>query len=166
MQTIDSSKAAENVTGSDGAIHIPSNPTLAGLASLTRNVAYKTGADDLVMDIIAPQSTGDDDNRRYPTVVFVQGSAWTTPHRDYEIPQLSALAREGFVVATVNHRDASSDPHDVFPAYLEDVKAAIRYPQGKRASMACEPRPPRHLGHVVRRQHVTVGGADRRRSAV
>ncbi|MBD9019757.1 MAG: alpha/beta hydrolase, partial [Bifidobacterium breve] len=94
MQTIDSSKAAENVTGSDGAIHIPSNPTLAGLASLTRNVAYKTGADDLVMDIIAPQSTGDDDNRRYPTVVFVQGSAWTTPHRDYEIPQLSALARE------------------------------------------------------------------------
>lgn len=78
MQTIDSSKAAENVTGSDGAIHIPSNPTLAGLASLTRNVAYKTGADDLVMDIIAPQSTGDDDNRRYPTVVFVQGSAWTT----------------------------------------------------------------------------------------
>ena len=79
MQTIDSSKAAENVTGSDGAIHIPSNPTLAGLASLTRNVAYKTGADDLVMDIIAPQSTGDDDNRRYPTVVFVQGSAWTTP---------------------------------------------------------------------------------------
>ena len=127
MQTIDSSKAAENVTGSDGAIHIPSNPTLAGLASLTRNVAYKTGADDLVMDIIAPQSTGDDDNRRYPTVIFVQGSAWTTPHRDYEIPQLSALAREGFVVATVNHRDASSDPHDVFPAYLEDVKAAIRY---------------------------------------
>lgn len=48
-------------------------------------------------------------------------------HRDYEIPQLSALAREGFVVATVNHRDASSDPHDMFPAYLEDVKAAIRY---------------------------------------
>lgn len=48
MQTIDSSKAAENVTGSDGAIHIPSNPTLAGLASLTRNVAYKTGADDLM----------------------------------------------------------------------------------------------------------------------
>ena len=107
MQTIDSSKAAENVTGSDGAIHIPSNPTLAGLASLTRNVAYKTGADDLVMDIIAPQSTGDDDNRRYPTVVFVQGSAWTTPHRDYEIPQLSALAREGFVVATVSKQPSA-----------------------------------------------------------
>lgn len=166
MQTIDSSKAAENVTGSDGAIHIPSNPTLAGLASLTRNVAYKTGADDLVMDIIAPQSTGDDDNRRYPTVVFVQGSAWTTPHRDYEIPQLSALAREGFVVATVNHRDASSDPPRHVPRISRGRQSSHPLSQGKRASMAREPRPPRHLGHVVRRQHVTVGGADRRRSAV
>lgn len=75
-------------------VHVPNNPTLTGLARLTRNVAYRTGADDLVMDIIAPQSTGDDDDRRYPTVVFVQGSAWTTPDRDYEIPQLSELARE------------------------------------------------------------------------
>ena len=127
MNTTDSAKVSDANAGANNVIHIPHNPTLAGLATLTRNVAYKTGADDLVMDIIAPQSTGDDDNRRYPTVVFVQGSAWTTPHRDYEIPQLSALAREGFVVATVNHRDASSDPHDMFPAYLEDVKAAIRY---------------------------------------
>ena len=166
MQTIDSSKAAENVTGSDGAIHIPSNPTLAGLASLTRNVAYKTGADDLVMDIIAPQSTGDDDNRRYPTVIFVQGSAWTTPHRDYEIPQLSALAREGFVVATVNHRDASSDPHDVFPAYLEDVKAAIRYLRANARQWHVDPDRLGIWGHVVRRQHVAAGGVDRRRSTV
>ena len=108
-------------------VHVPNNPTLTGLARLTRNVAYRTGADDLVMDIIAPQSTGDDDDRRYPTVVFVQGSALTTPDRDYEIPQLSELAREGFVVATVNHRNASRDASAVFPAYLKDVKAAIRY---------------------------------------
>ena len=108
-------------------VHVPNNPTLTGLARLTRNVAYRTGADDQVMDIIAPQSTGDDDDRRYPTVVFVQGSAWTTPDRDYEIPQLSELAREGFVVATVNHRNASRDASAVFPAYLKDVKAAIRY---------------------------------------
>ena len=47
-------------------VHVPNNPTLTGLARLTRNVAYRTGADDLVMDIIAPQSTGDDDDRRYP----------------------------------------------------------------------------------------------------
>ena len=116
MNTTDSAKVTDANAGANNVIHIPHNPTLAGLATLTRNVAYETGADNLVMDIISPQSTGDDDDRRYPTVVFVQGSAWTTPHRDYEIPQLSALAREGFVVATVNHRDASSDPRDVGPA--------------------------------------------------
>ena len=89
MNTTDSSKVSDANAGANNVIHIPHNPTLAGLATLTRNVAYKTGADNLVMDIISPQSTGDDDDRRYPTVVFVQGSAWTTPHRDYEIPQLS-----------------------------------------------------------------------------
>ena len=118
MNTTDSAKVSDANAGANNVIHIPHNPTLTGLATLTRNVAYKTGADNLVMYIISPQSTGDDDDRRYPTVVFVQGSAWTTPHRDYEIPQLSALAREGFVVATVNHRDASSDPHDAAIRYL------------------------------------------------
>ncbi len=65
-------------------VHVPNNPTLTGLAAHPqRGVSHR--GDDLVMDIIAPQSTGDDDDRRYPTVVFVQGSAWTTPDRDYEI---------------------------------------------------------------------------------
>lgn len=79
MNTTDSAKVSDANAGANNVIHIPHNPTLTGLATLTRNVAYKTGADNLVMDIISPQSTGDDDDRRYPTVVFVQGSAWTTP---------------------------------------------------------------------------------------
>lgn len=108
-------------------VHVPSNPKLSGMARMIRDVAYKTGADHLVMDIIAPQSTGDDDERRYPAVVFVQGSAWTTPDRDAQIPQLSRLAHEGYVVATVNHRDASRNPEYRFPAYLEDVKSAVRF---------------------------------------
>ena len=156
MNTTDSSKVSDANAGANNVIHIPHNPTLAGLATLTRNVAYKTGADNLVMDIISPQSTGDDDDRRYPTVVFVQGSAWTTPHRDYEIPQLSALAREGFVVATVNHRDASSDPHDMFPAYLEDVKAAIRYLRQTHVNGTWTPTS-RYLG-TSSAAHVAAGG--------
>ena len=75
MNTTDSSKVSDANAGANNVIHIPHNPTLTGLATLTRNVAYKTGADNLVMDIISPQSTGDDDDRRYPTVVFVQGRA-------------------------------------------------------------------------------------------
>lgn len=74
MNTTDSAKVSDANAGANNVIHIPHNPTLAGLATLTRNVAYETGADNLVMDIISPQSTGDDDDRRYPTVVFVQGA--------------------------------------------------------------------------------------------
>ncbi len=108
-------------------LHLPANPKLDQMARMTRDVAYKTGADHLVMDVIAPQSFGDGDDRRYPAVVFVQGSAWTTPDRDAEIPQLSQLARKGYVVVTVNHRDASRNPKYVFPAYLQDVKSAVRF---------------------------------------
>lgn len=139
MSDLSSPQSPSNATDDDGAIHIPNNPTFAGLARVTRNVAYKTGADDLVMDIIAPQSYGDGDDRRYPTVVFVQGSAWTTPDRDYEVPQLSALARRGYVVASVNHRDATRDVRHVFPAYLQDVKAAIRYLRAHAAEWHVDP---------------------------
>ena len=66
MNTTDSAKVSDANAGANNVIHIPHNPTLAGLATLTRNVAYKTGADNLVMDIISPQSTGDDDDRLLP----------------------------------------------------------------------------------------------------
>ena len=56
MNTADSAKVTDANAGANNAIHIPHNPTLTGLATLTRNVAYKTGADNLVMDIISPQS--------------------------------------------------------------------------------------------------------------
>ena len=56
-------------------VHVPNNPTLTGLARSPATWRIAPQVDDLVMDIIAPQSTGDDDDRRYPTVVFVQGSA-------------------------------------------------------------------------------------------
>ena len=46
MNTTDSAKVSDANAGANNVIHIPHNPTLAGLATLTRNVAYKTGADN------------------------------------------------------------------------------------------------------------------------
>ena len=62
--------------------------------------------------------------RGFPLVVFIQGSAWTKPNQFWEIPQLSRLARRGFVVASVTHRSAFEAPA---PAFLQDVKTAIRF---------------------------------------
>jgi len=75
------------------------------------------------MTIIMPW--GEPAGRKLPLVVFVQGSAWTFPDINYEIPQLSQLARQGYVVATIQHRSAVAG--NPWPAYLIDTKCAIRF---------------------------------------
>ena len=103
--------------------HLPYNPTRQGQFSVNQNVIYsrQTGV-DLKLTLIQPWNP---EAEKLPLVVFVQGSAWTTPDFDDEIPQLALLAHQGFVVATVEHRDRR-DGHP-FPAFLQDVKCAIRY---------------------------------------
>ncbi len=61
---------------------------------------------------------------RYPLVVYVQGAAWGEQEMFMNIPQLCEVARAGFVVASVKHRASSAAK---FPAFLQDVKSAIRF---------------------------------------
>lgn len=61
---------------------------------------------------------------RYPLIVFVQGAAWFEQDIYGNIPQLCPLARDGFVVASVKHRPSFEAK---FPAFLQDVKSAIRF---------------------------------------
>ena len=106
---------------------IASNPSLEGLARMLPDVTYSTATGtDLRMAILLPWSHEQPDStHRAPLVVFVQGSGWTFPNIYEEIPQLSEYARDGYVVATVTHRNAM-EGHP-FPAYLQDVKTAIRF---------------------------------------
>ena len=93
-----------------------------GMARLVDGIAYSAvGGDKTTLTLLKPW----EEAKRYPLVVFVQGSGWTTPNRGYEIPQLSQLAQQGYVVATVCHRDATEG--NPFPAFLQDVKTAIRF---------------------------------------
>jgi len=107
---------------------IKNNPTFAGLATMIPDVVYSTKREmEIKMQILSPQAAAREnaDDTRYPCIVFVQGSAWTFPNVYYEIPQLSEFARNGYIVATVTHR-SSAEGHKA-PAFLEDVKTAIRY---------------------------------------
>ncbi|MBR4234511.1 MAG: alpha/beta hydrolase [Clostridia bacterium] len=96
----------------------------AGFAGVTGPVQYSQADADCYMYIAAPWNASGEGSG-YPLVVFVQGSAWTTPNPLKELPQLCALAREGMVCATVCHR--SSIKGNPFPAFLQDVKCAIRF---------------------------------------
>ena len=119
--------------------HIPSNPSLEGLSRLITDVVYSTAqGKDLHMDLLVPWTV----ERHcaphlYPLIVFVQGSSWTIPDRGYEIPQLSTLARQGFVVATIEHRSIFEGAP--FPAFLEDVKCAVRFLRKNADRYAIDP---------------------------
>lgn len=75
---------------------------------------------DLKMDIIYPE----DKEKVYPCIVWICGGAWVMMDRAAHLPYLAELARNGFVVASVEYRTSNEA---VYPAQLMDVKAAIRY---------------------------------------
>ncbi len=97
---------------------ISNNPERKGMLDLRTEIPF---SGDLKLQMIRPfwKSEGG-----FPLVVFIQGSAWTKPNQFWEIPQLSVLAKRGFVIASVTHRSAFEAPA---PAFLEDVKTAIRF---------------------------------------
>ncbi|HHY81465.1 MAG TPA: alpha/beta hydrolase [Clostridiales bacterium] len=104
---------------------IPNNPSLKGLARFYKDVKFASPKGvDLYMQIMAPWFT-ENDERTYPLIVFIQGSGWTFPDVNYEIPQLARYAQAGYVVATVTHRNCMEN--HPWPAFLQDVKTAIRF---------------------------------------
>lgn len=121
--------------------HLPKNPTMEKQCRLVREVVY-SHADgvELTLSLLKPWSLEDENLPcvKCPLIVFVQGSAWTTPDRDYEIPQLSMFARAGYVVATILHRDCTKGPHP-YPAYLADTKCAIRYLRANAEEYGIDP---------------------------
>lgn len=107
---------------------LPNNPTFANQVQLLENVTYAAAdGEPLGMDLLVPWTTTlkADHAEKRPLIVFVQGSSWTTPNLGRQIPQLVPFVQDGYIVATVRHRSAA-EGHP-FPAYLEDVKTAIRY---------------------------------------
>ena len=104
-------------------VTIANNPEMRELVDLKADIVFSTQTGErLALQLLKPvwQSGG----KGFPLVVFIQGSSWTKPNQFWEIPQLSQLARRGFVVASVTHRSCWDAPA---PAFLRDVKTAIRF---------------------------------------
>lgn len=76
-------------------------------------------------------------DRRFPLVVFLQGSGWTSPNRFAQLPQLCKYAQHGIAVASITHRDATQG--FPFPAYLKDAKSAIRFLRSQADALAIDP---------------------------
>ena len=116
--------------------HLPMNPSLEGQAELLQHIAYSQNGQEL--SLILPWANAWHLNKKpAPLIVFVQGSSWTTPDLGFEIPMLSHFAEAGFVVATVSHR--SAEKGYPFPAFLVDVKCAIRFLRAHASEYGIDP---------------------------
>ncbi|WP_283621232.1 alpha/beta hydrolase [Limosilactobacillus avium] len=124
------------------AIHeLENNPDLKGQVRLIDNVSYAAiDGRPLKMAILEPWT------QRFqlkynplprPLIVFVQGSSWRVGKMGEQIPQLIQFVKAGYVVATVQHRN-TLDGYP-FPAFLQDVKTAIRYLRRHAIKYAIDP---------------------------
>ena len=115
------------------------NPELAGMANLEPDIVYSHALPEgLKLTLMLPwRDKNKEEHPARPLIVFVQGSGWTFPNINKQIPQLSQYARAGFAVATITHRNAAKG--HAFPAYLEDTKTAIRYLRAHAQEYAIDP---------------------------
>ncbi|MGI6254075.1 MAG: alpha/beta hydrolase fold domain-containing protein [Acutalibacter sp.] len=106
---------------------IPADRSQRDKVSYLANVEYvQRDGKPLYLQLLLPGGLdrGVKSTLRYPLVVYVQGSAWGAQNIYVNLPQLVPLAKAGFVVASVQHRPSSEAQ---FPAFLQDVKSAIRF---------------------------------------
>jgi len=88
------------------------------------DVTYVTRSGvDLKLQIITPFNPMMQ-GKRFPLVVFVQGSAWFKQNCYMNVPQLARFAQRGYVTAIVEYRHSGISP---FPAQVQDAKTAIRF---------------------------------------
>ncbi len=105
---------------------LKNNPTFNGMAMMRDDLAFVCeGVEQRITLILPSKMAMQAENKRWPLVVFLQGSGWTAPNRFTLLPQLADFAKRGIAVASITHRN-SLEGHP-FPAYLKDAKAAIRF---------------------------------------
>ncbi|WP_318503855.1 alpha/beta hydrolase [Bacillus sp. T3] len=103
---------------------------------LLPNIVYsETANKSLKLHLLIPKHL--DEN--LPLIIFIKGGGWGMHHPQKTfrfIPQLVPFAKNGYVVASVEHRTS----HDAkFPAQLHDIKAAVRYLKENAARYHIDP---------------------------
>lgn len=107
---------------------LPCNPTETGLATCVPDIVYSSPAEgvELKLELLLPREAQlDNCVKKFPCIVFLQGSGWKSPDVYFELPQLCDFARAGYIVASVTHRSAVEGWPS--PAFLLDYKCAIRF---------------------------------------
>lgn len=70
------------------------------------------------------------ENKKYPLVIFIPGSAWYRQEMYNSIPAYSKLAERGFVTAVVQYRESRIAK---YPAQVQDIENAVLFLISKAA---------------------------------
>lgn len=79
-----------------------------------------------VLQLIIPYKRNWKEDKKYPLILFIPGSAWHKQELYNSLPARADLAKRGFAIAEVQYRESELD---VFPAQVIDVKNANRFIQ-------------------------------------
>jgi len=93
--------------------------------TVSRDIEYVPGGHERQkLDLYVPRKakSADSTARRRPLIVWVHGGAWRAGSKD-RCPAVR-FVREGYAVASINYRLSQ---HAIFPAQIQDCKAAIRW---------------------------------------
>lgn len=89
----------------------------------------------LHLQIMLPED-GEDKGRRWPLIVYVQGSAWFKQDLYDHLPNLLRMCQRGYGVAIVEYRSSDIEP---FPAQAQDAKTAVRFMKAHAEEYGIDP---------------------------
>lgn len=75
------------------------------------------------LQMIVPETNNMED-KRYPAILYVQGSAWRKQDNYKRLGAMADLARHGYVTAILQYRESGLA---TFPAPVEDAKTGVRF---------------------------------------
>jgi acetyl esterase/lipase/ketosteroid isomerase-like protein len=99
---------------------------------LRTDLVYTTHPRPLRMHVLLPHNTA----TRRPAIVFIHGGGWTEGTRERGLPSLIHFVKKGYVAASIEYRLSGEA---IFPAQIEDVRAAIEYLRAHAGELGIDP---------------------------
>lgn len=98
-----------------------------------RDLAYrKDGHERQKLDLYLPEKS----DRPAPLIIWIHGGGWQGGSKENTLPLRQGWVERGYAIASINYRLSG---HAVFPAQIEDCKAAIRWLRAHAAQYQIDP---------------------------
>ncbi len=111
----------------------PRGPAVPAGVKIERDLAYANDDDRRhKLDLYLPEKS----DKPLPLLIWIHGGAWSMGAKEGRSPAVS-LAAEGYAVACINYRLSQQA---IFPAQIQDCKAAVRWLRANAAKYGVDPK--------------------------